>query len=1048
MFNFKYIKDNSQPGSWRRGYDCYKKGLLLETKLSRNTITGKVKGNFQDAYNIKLTIDKNFNVKAKCDCPLEEEWCKHSICVGLDAIESGLFEEYYNKKNKIKQPKVLPEREYMGNYMLIFNPQKSKKCSGLQIVDRATGHSIKKPEPILRTALEYQRKNPDFEFNAAQKAEIMILQEMLKCGRFDGNTRFWDYPIKQLDDLVELLADAEEVIDATTGEILEFDNRIWHLVLSVNASLAGNVMLSLHWHKPDDEDVYPLAEVRYFSRTSRWYKHKNVIFKGDIPLAIVPQFITQNTFTDVRDADGGKFLYEELPKIRKNMRVEMSEFLEKLTLERRPPKNILVLDLDTDKGIKAELEFEYDGMRVPFNKTSGKTPYVTVKKPDDGMIYWVRRNIKHEKNTYEILLNSKFQPMQTNNLYLDPDTAIDFYNFFMDKAGDDWKIEEKADLSCLKVMKNNLEVCAKIDFGKSSVDSFDVEIYCSVGKKRLEFEQVEKAMFQGLKYFSMEHLGFVEVPHTKLMILSKMLNGYDAEKVEDKEYTFSIKTYRAGIIAELKELGIKLKMSKKFEHFWEQISTFNIDEKISAPAKVKATLREYQERGLSWLWFLYQYGLNGILADDMGLGKTLQMLALLQKAKDEEGAKPALVVAPTSVVFNWENEINKFTPDLSVLNLTGADRHDSFKNIKKYDIILTSYALVRRDIELFRKFDFRVIVLDESQNIKNHESITARAVKRITADHRFAMSGTPVENSLSELWSVFDFLMPGFLYDLPEFKYRFIVPISEKGDTSVENRLKKQIYPFILRRMKRDVAKDLPEKIENVAFCKMTEEQEALYQEILDDTRETLLREIQDNGMKNSKMSIFAALLRLRQICCHPKLIKKEVESGKFEHLKEMLEEITQEGHRVLLFSQFVQMLDIIKDYFDRAGIKYEYLTGATKDRQERIERFNNDESVQVFLLSLKAGGTGLNLTGADYVIHYDPWWNPAVEDQATDRAYRIGQTKNVMVYRLITKNSVEEKIQKLKGKKRDLVDAVISVDREIGKTLTYEDIKDILSNS
>ena len=228
----------------------------------------------------------------------------------------------------------------------------------------------------------------------------------------------------------------------------------------------------------------------------------------------------------------------------------------------------------------------------------------------------------------------------------------------------------------------------------------------------------------------------------------------------------------------------------------------------------------------------------------------------------------------------------------------------------------------------------------------------------------------------------------------------------------------------------------------------MTEEQEELYQQILDDTRETLLREIQDNGMKNSKMSIFAALLRLRQICCHPKLIKQEVNSGKFEHLKEMLEEITKEGHRVLLFSQFVQMLDIIKDYFERAGIKYEYLTGATKDRQQRIDHFNNDESVQVFLLSLKAGGTGLNLTGADYVIHYDPWWNPAVEDQATDRAYRIGQTKNVMVYRLITKNSVEEKIQRLKGKKRDLVDAVISVDREIGKTLTYEDIKDILSSS
>ncbi len=1047
MFNFKYIKDNAQPGSWRRGYDYHKKNQVLEMKLSRNVITGKVKGNFQDFYTTKLTIDKNFNVKAKCDCPLEEEWCKHAVSVGLHAIEEGLFEEYYNKKNKIKIPKKMPEIVYKGGYMLIFNPHKGQKCVGLQIIDRRTGHSLKRLESILRGALEYQKLNPDFAFEPEQKTEFLIMQEMMRHGRFDGNTKFFDYPMRELDSLIPLLAQAEEVIDAQTGEILEFDLNTWSLVLSANVSVVGNVLLSLHWHTPDDTEVYPFEEVRYISRSARWYKLKNRIFKGDIPLSIAPQFLTKTTFVDVRDADGGKFLYEELPKIRKCMRVEMSEILTKLTLERKPPKNVLLLDLDKDKGIKAELEFEYDGIRVPFGRTGNKSPYVTVKKPDDGLIYWIKRNIKHEAKTFNILINSKFQPMQTNNLYLDPDTAIDFYNFFRDKAGDDWIIEEKADLSCLKVIKGGLDVCAKIDFGKS-VDSFDIEIYCTAGRKRLEFEQVEKAMFQGLKYFSMEHLGFVEVPHTKLMILSKMLNSYDAQKVENKDYTFSVKTFRAGFIAELKELGIKLKMSKKFEHFWEQISTFNIDEKIQAPEKVNATLREYQERGLSWLWFLYQYGLNGILADDMGLGKTLQMLALLQKAKDEKGSKPSLVIAPTSVVFNWENEINKFTPDLSVLNLTGVDRHDYFKQIKKYDIVLTSYALVRRDIELYRKFDFRMIVLDESQNIKNHESITAQAVKRINSDHRFAMSGTPIENSLSELWSVFDFLMPGFLYDLPEFKYRFIVPISEKGDTSVENRLKKQIYPFILRRMKRDVAKDLPDKIENIAFCSMSPEQADLYEQILEDTRETLLREIQDNGMKNSKMSIFAALLRLRQICCHPKLIKKEVSSGKFEHLKEMLEEITKEGHRVLLFSQFVQMLDIIKDYFDREGIKYEYLTGSTKDRQERIDHFNNDESVQVFLLSLKAGGTGLNLTGADYVIHYDPWWNPAVEDQATDRAYRIGQTRNVMVYRLITKNSVEEKIQKLKGKKRDLVDAVISVDREIGKTLTYEDIKDILSNS
>ena len=435
----------------------------------------------------------------------------------------------------------------------------------------------------------------------------------------------------------------------------------------------------------------------------------------------------------------------------------------------------------------------------------------------------------------------------------------------------------------------------------------------------------------------------------------------------------------------------------------------------------------------------------------MGLGKTLQALALLQKAKEKDKKAPSLVVCPTSVVFNWENEIEKFAPGLSCLKLTGTDRKEHFKEISKYDVVITSYALVRRDIAKLKKHEFRYVILDESQNIKNADSQTAQTVKELNCKHKLALSGTPIENRLEELWSVFDFLMPGFLFDKSEFNYRYVTPITEREDKTVEKRLKSQIYPFILRRMKRDVAKDLPDKIENVAYCELTPEQKDFYMEVLDSTKEELFKSIEQNGIEKSRMSIFSALLRLRQICCHPKLYDKEnikgiKESGKFEQLKVMLEEIISEKHRVLLFSQFVDMLDIIKAWLTRAGIKHEYLTGSTKNRQEVVERFNSDPTIPIFLISLKAGGTGLNLTGADYVIHYDPWWNPAVEDQATDRAYRIGQTKKVFVYRMITKGTVEEKIQKLKSRKRDLVDSVISVDRNIGKSLTYEDLKDIFS--
>ncbi|MDO5438256.1 MAG: DEAD/DEAH box helicase, partial [bacterium] len=507
----------------------------------------------------------------------------------------------------------------------------------------------------------------------------------------------------------------------------------------------------------------------------------------------------------------------------------------------------------------------------------------------------------------------------------------------------------------------------------------------------------------------------------------------------------------AGVVSEMETMNVKLKMSRKFSKFWKEISTFSNMENTPLPKSTVASLREYQSKGYSWLWFLYKYGLNGILADDMGLGKTLQTLTLLQKAKEKDGKEPALVICPTSVVFNWENEIEKFAPNLKFLTLSGVERKNNFKNIPKYDVVITSYALIRRDIDQLKKFDFRYVILDESQNIKNSQSQTSKAVKTLKAKHKLALSGTPIENRLEELWSVFDFLMPGFLFDSNEFNHRYVYPIVEKEDKSVEKRLKSQIFPFILRRMKRDVAKDLPDKIESVAYCELTPDQKDLYLQVLDSTKEELFKSIESVGLEKSRMSIFSALLRLRQICCHPRLYDKEGtlginESGKFEHLQSMLEEIISEGHRILLFSQFVGMLDIIKLWLENKGIKHEYLSGATKDRQAVVERFNTDPTIPIFLVSLKAGGTGLNLTGADYVIHYDPWWNPAVEDQATDRAYRIGQTKKVFVYRLITKGTVEEKIQRLKSKKRSLVDSVISVDRNIAKTLTYQDIKDIFS--
>lgn len=1051
-FNYKYIKDKATPGSWRRGYESYQKDIVLGYEKKIAGVDAKVKGNFKDAYETSLTFTKT-GVKADCSCPLKEEWCKHAIAVGLKVINDKVYDEYLERVHKVT-PEYPDEQVPLvenptGRYVFHFNPKRRQNFFSILVMDRETGKVIRDLEAILRALIEVQRNDPSFVLNDEEKVEVSIFQLLLQRSRLDKKAGWYDVPIAKFDGFFQLLSKAEEVIDGKTKDKFRFDTQEWELSLAVNFSMVGNVLLSLTWERPDGTDSYPFEEIRYFSRQLKWGRYKNIIFPTNTPVSALPQNLIKASFTDVKDADGAKFLYEELPKLKKAMRVTVSETIEKLFLEQKPPINIVKLGLDYDGSLKAELEFEYDGTRVPYSKHTEKTPYVTIKKPKEDLLYWVKRNTEHEERAYQMLLACKFAPMQTNNLALEKENAIDFYNYYIQQAGEGWIFEEKDDMSFFKITKDPFELCADIDFSINSTDSFEVDLYGKVGDEIIPFDDIYSLTVDNSKYVRIKNLGFAEVPIIDVYSLMRAFNTFDVYKNDENKYI--VKTYRAGLLSEMENLGMTTKMSRKFSKFWKQISTFSTMDVPTLPKGVHAELRDYQTRGFGWLWFLYQYGLNGILADDMGLGKTLQALALLQKAKEKDKKAPSLVICPTSVVFNWENEIEKFTPGLTCLKLSGTERKELFKEIPKYDVVITSYALIRRDIAKLKKHEFRYVILDESQNIKNAESITAQSVKQLNCKHKLALSGTPIENRLEELWSIFDFLMPGFLFDKNEFNYRYVTPITEREDKTVEKRLKSQIYPFILRRMKRDVAKDLPDKIENIAYCEMSDEQKDFYLEVLDSTKEELFKSIEEKGIEKSRMSIFSALLRLRQICCHPRLydkenIKKIKESGKFEQLKSMLDEIISEKHRVLLFSQFVDMLDIVKEWLEKEGIKYEYLTGKTKNRQEAVERFNSDPTIPIFLISLKAGGTGLNLTGADYVIHYDPWWNPAVEDQATDRAYRIGQTKKVFVYRLITKGTVEEKIQKLKSRKRNLVDSVISVDRNIGKSLTYEDLKDIFS--
>ena len=468
--------------------------------------------------------------------------------------------------------------------------------------------------------------------------------------------------------------------------------------------------------------------------------------------------------------------------------------------------------------------------------------------------------------------------------------------------------------------------------------------------------------------------------------------------------------------------------------------------------ELDSVLRPYQKRGVAWLGFLRSNQFGGILADEMGLGKTLQVLAWLRHVRQTSPeCGPALIVCPTSLVFNWAAEAKRFVPELKVLALQGPERHERFTLVPHHDLVFTSYALLRRDAERYREFQFDTIVLDEAQHIKNRQTRNAQAVKAIRSPHRLVLTGTPLENSVLDLWSIFDFLMPGYLGSAQDFRERYELPILREKDARAQSRLARRLKPFLLRRLKSEVATDLPPRLEQVAFCELTPEQRGVYQQLIEASRKEILEAAGPQEMAKSRMLVLTALLRLRQVCCDLRLLKldsihPETASGKLDLFSELLDEVIDGGHRVLVFSQFVSMLALLKDRLAAEGVEFCYLDGSTTDREAVVARFQNTPTIPVFLISLKAGGVGLNLTGADTVIHFDPWWNPAVEAQATDRAHRLGQTKVVTSYKLITRDTVEEKILALQNRKRELIEATLGGEDGFTGALSWEELQELLA--
>lgn len=556
----------------------------------------------------------------------------------------------------------------------------------------------------------------------------------------------------------------------------------------------------------------------------------------------------------------------------------------------------------------------------------------------------------------------------------------------------------------------------------------------SKGKKVNESSKMPKILVLDLDRLSgviqlFDELGIEILENNKIQRPLWSLANIDASQFEGLPVTFSMSEQ----LVEIRKQMIG-----------EKLLTFS-----EVPAEVKATLRAYQQEGVRWLERLRLMFLNGILADDMGLGKTLQaIVALTQQMKNKPGH--ALIVCPTSLLYNWKEEFAKFNPKFKVTVVDGipSNRKKLIEQMKNFDVMITSYTLLQKDIEFYKMTQFTYVILDEAQHIKNRGTRNAKSVKMVQAEHRLILSGTPIENSLDELWSLFDFLMPGFLGSYDRFVEKYI-RVSGKEQSKNLDYLRKKVSPFILRRMKSDVLDDLPPVSELVYHCQLTDVQQELYRSYAQSARDELVKLVQRDGFDRVQIHVLATLTRLKQICCHPAIFAKEKaepgDSAKYEMLLDLLQTLVEGKHKTVIFSQYTRMLQIMSEDFESKGIRFAYLDGSSKNRLEVVKQFNEDKNIPVFLVSLKAGGTGLNLVGADTVIHYDMWWNPAVESQATDRVHRMGQKQSVSAYKLITLNTIEEKIAEMQKKKKGLVKKVVSCDDEAIAKLTWEDVLELL---
>lgn len=720
--------------------------------------------------------------------------------------------------------------------------------------------------------------------------------------------------------------------------------------------------------------------------------------------------------------------------------------------------------LERDGIIQAELRFAYQDFEVPFDSDIPKE--TILQAGESWTLVKIFRDKSFELKTFEDLaspsyglkrlsVSDKLGMLGLRARVHPVDFLIKGVNRLIQNG---FEIFGEEQLKTARVNRNRPTLSFRISSG---IDWFDIHGIVNFGEIEVSLREVRRVVRKKERFIKLADGTIGEIPED-------WLEKYQHLFALGEETSSGIRmaSFHANLLDQTISHADSAEVDPQFTEYLQKLTNFTGLSPRSLPAGFEGELREYQKAGYNWLYFLHDYKFGGCLADDMGLGKTIQTLAFLQSLYENRAnrpgkissapdpldtnsqRKPSLLIAPRSLLVNWQREAARFVPFLRVLIYSEINRAKEIDTFDQYDLIITTYGILLRDIKALQAYAFNYAILDESQTVKNPLSQTARAVRLIKSEHRLVLTGTPIENSSVDLWSQFSFINPGLLGNLEYFKKEFIAPIEKKGDEQAAQTLRRIIHPFILRRTKDQVAPELPPRTEKILYCDMTSSQQKIYNRTRDFYRGVVLGMLAEEGNGPSRIKILEGLLRLRQISNHPKLVDENYrgESGKLELLLNTIDTLRSEGHKALIFSQFVQMLRILRKSLDDKLVPYLYLDGHTRNRMELVDEYQQNSSVPFFLISLKAGGQGLNLTAADYVIHIDPWWNPSVEMQASDRTHRIGQDKPVFIYKIITRDTVEEKIKLLQDKKKKLISQLIMTEGAFFKSLTTEDIQNLFS--